>query len=321
MTDASSEETVCGTIALVGRPNVGKSTLLNAILGEKIAATTRKPQTTRRQLRGIATEDGAQFIFIDTPGLHEKRRGLHAFMVEEALEAARDVDVICFLVEATSHGRKTGAVSIDDRDQQVLADLERQGTLNKPVVLVINNVDLVDDKGALLPLIQEWNEGDRFESIVPLSASKRDGVDVLKAALRGLLPAGPFLFDPDTFTDATERDIAGELIREKAMLELSEELPYKCAVSIEEFDEERRDDPRKPIVEISAVIHVERESQKPMVIGKGGKRIKAIGQRARKDLERLLGCQVFLELFVRVEPKWTETEKGLMKVGLRSSRD
>lgn len=333
--EGEGEGTRVGTVALLGRPNVGKSTLLNAVVGLKIAATTHKPQTTRRQLRGVWTAKGedAQIVFVDTPGLHAPRDGLHAFMIEEAMEAARGVDVLCLLIEARARKKRRGGGSggideadegegavtdlVDPRDLKALEQLREAGSTGKPTILVVNKIDELPDKRALLPLIDQWQKAHDFVAIVPVSAAKGDGVKELLEALSSELPEGPLLFPPDQITDATERELAAELIREKAMLELQEELPYKVAVLVEEFDESRREDERKPLVEIAAVIFVERENQKRIVIGKQGVRIKAIGSRARKELERLLGAQVMLSLFVRVEPGWTETEKGLRKVGYR----
>ncbi len=305
--------TRCGTVALVGRPNVGKSTILNAILGQKIAATTHKPQTTRRTIRGIETRGHTQVVFVDTPGLHVARGGLHAFMIEEALSAAREVDVLAFVIEAT--GKKGHPPSIHPEDEKALAQLKKYGALKAPIVLVVNKVDTLPDKKLLLPLLQAWGENGNFMALIPVSASKKDGIDVLVDDLMARMPEGPFLFDADAMTDARERDIAAELIREKVMLELRQELPYRAAVIVEEMDESRREDKKKPIVHIAAVIHVEKDSQKAMVIGKGGQRIKVIGERSRKELEKLLGCQVMLELLVRVEPEWTTSQRGLEKLG------
>jgi GTP-binding protein Era len=286
---------------------VGKSTLLNAILGQKIAPTTHKPQTTRRALRGVETRGDNQIVFVDTPGLHEPKQGLHHFMVKEALDTARDVDVVAFVVEA--HG--TG-IAKDDAD--VLAQLTAEG-VTRPMVLIINKIDQLDDKKMLLPLLQAWGETGRFQALIPVSAFKKDGLDILIDDLCKRIPEGEFIFPPDTLTDTAEKDIAAELIREKVMLELQEELPYRTAVVVEEFNEERRADTKKPIVKVSAVIHVERDSQKAMVIGKGGERIKSIGMRARKELEHLLGCQVMLEMLVRVQEDWTRDPRGLRKLG------
>ncbi len=303
-----------GTIALVGRPNVGKSTLLNALLGEKIAATTHKPQTTRRSLRGVLTQGEDQFVFIDTPGLHKEHGPLHAFMIEEALDAARSVDVVVLVVEAFLKKTPQGPVAdVDRRDLIALEALAKEGRDN--IVLVVNKIDRFADKAMVLPLLQAWSGQGSFAALVPVSAQDKEGLDVFLEALGENLQEGPFLFDPDALTDASERDIAAEIIREKAMLELTDELPYRVAVRVEEFDEARRDDAKKPLVHIEAVLFVEREGQKRIVVGKGGERIKTIGMRARKDLQRLLGCQVMLQLFVKVEPGWSESDKGLAKVG------
>jgi GTP-binding protein Era len=327
--DAADDETVsrCGTVALIGRPNVGKSTLLNSLLGLKIAATTHKPQTTRRQLRGVLTEGRDQVVFVDTPGIHDTRgdQNLHAYMVEQAFDAAANVDVIVLVVEAflkkgsrEEGGQKAGGAKtavIDRRDEALLEELGKTTALQRPVILCINKTDRLGDQKQLLPLLKAWSEQGTFAALVPVSAQEKDGLSALTRSIREHLPESPFLFDPDAITDATERDICAELIREKAMLELREEIPYKLAVVVEEFDESRREDPKKPLVRIAAVIMVEREGQKGAVVGKGGSRIKTIGQRARKDLQRLLDCQVFLELFVRVEKDWTQSTKGLAKVG------
>jgi GTP-binding protein Era len=310
--------TRCGTVALVGRPNVGKSTLLNALLGQKIAATTHKPQTTRRALRGVCVHKDAQLVFVDTPGINPGKRpkgsrGLHAFMLDEALEAAKGVDVIAFVVEAHPKG-------VHPDDERALATLESAGALRAPVVLVVNKVDTLRDKKLLLPFLHEWGKHQKLAALIPVSASKRDGIDILVEDLARRVPEGPFLFDTDTLTDANERDICAELIREKVMLELQDELPYRAAVVVEEFDESRRDDKKKPLVHIAAVIHVERDSQKAMVIGKHGERIKKIGQRARKELEHLLGCQVMLELLARVEEGWTDDARALAKLGYKKQK-
>ncbi|MBI1947232.1 MAG: GTPase Era [Deltaproteobacteria bacterium] len=298
----------CGTVAIVGRPNVGKSTLLNALLGQKLAATTHKPQTTRRTLRGVVNHGDAQVVLVDTPGLHPPKRGLHAFMIRQALDAARDVDVLAFVTEASTRG-------IHKDDDLVLRQLEREGALTRPMVLVLNKVDKLKDKGQLLPLLKTWSERGQFKALVPISAQKKKSLGPLLDELARHLPEAPPMFPGDTLTDASARDICGELIREKVMLELRQEIPYRAAVVVEEFDEARRANETKPLVRIAAVIHVEKDSQKAVVVGKKGERVKAIGQRARAELETLLGCQVMLELFVRVEPDWTTSEHGLKKLG------
>lgn len=317
MNDA--KETICGTVALMGRPNVGKSTILNAFLGQKIAATTHKPQTTQRRLRGIHTKGDTQVIFVDTPGLHTPQRGIHDYMVSQAIDGARDVDLRILVVEAWLSKDENGNVkaAIDYRDQKVLTQLKEAGLRHHNMIMAVNKIDRLPDRAAILPMIKAWGEETDFGAYIPVSAVKGDGLDVLWDALRDRLPKGPFLFPEDMMTDASEKDIARELIREKAMLELKQELVYRVAVEIEVFDESRRDDPRKPLVHIEAVLHVESDSHKRMVIGKQGVRIKEIGRRARMELQSLLGCQVMLKLFVRVEPKWSQTEKGIRKVGYK----
>jgi GTP-binding protein Era len=308
----------CGTVALVGRPNVGKSSLLNALLGQKLAPTTHKPQTTQRQLRGVLTTGNQQIVFVDTPGLHRGKKGIHAFMIEEAFDAARGVDAIAFVVEVR-RAKGGGPPGIDPADEAALKDVLTHRSPGAPIVLVINKIDVLDDKAEVLPLLQRWNEGERFAALVPASAQEKEGLETLVEALGEHLPKAEFLFDPDALTDASERQIAAELIREKAMLELHQELPYKVAVVVEEFDESRRESKKKALVSISATLNVERESQKSMVVGKGGSRVKRIGERARAELERLLGCQVMLRLFVRVEPDWSSSEKAMRKLGYERS--
>jgi GTP-binding protein Era len=316
--EGAAEGTRFGTVALLGRPNVGKSSILNAILGMKIAATTHKPQTTRRQLRAVKTTGDAQLVFVDTPGMHRARDNLHAFMSDEVEDAARGVDLVALVVEARARSKRGEADSlVDARDLRALEALGDLGAARKRCVLVVNKIDQLKDRRALLPVLAAWNEKHRFAALVPVSAARGDGIDELVKALGDLVPNGPHLFDADAITDASERDIAAELIREKAMLELHDELPYKIAVVIEDFDESRREDKRKPLVSISAQLLVEREAQKRIVVGKQGSRIKAIGQRARVDLEHLLDAKVFLELFVKVEKDWSATARGLRRAGYR----
>ncbi|MCP4502305.1 MAG: GTPase Era [Deltaproteobacteria bacterium] len=321
MSDAPVEDvnTRCGTVALLGRPNVGKSSLLNAILGQKIAATTHKPQTTRKQLRGIESNADTQVVFVDTPGLHKPKKGLHAFMVSQAIEAARDVNVRAIVVECFLGRGENGnqIAQIDRRDEAALEQLEKAGVSTQGLVLVLNKIDKINDMELLLPVIAAWTEKAQFEAIIPVSAERKKGLSDLMECLRERMPQGSFWYDEDALTTAGEREIAGEIIREKAMLELGDEIPYKLAVVVEDFDESRREDKKKPLVDIAAILHVERESQKGMVVGKGGQRIKAIGSRARKDLERILDCQVMLNLMVRVEPMWTENENRMNKLGYK----
>jgi len=288
-----------GFVAIIGRPNVGKSTLLNAILGEKIAIVSAKPQTTRNRIRGIKNTENAQIVFVDTPGIHEAKGYLNEFMVKEALAAIGDVDTIIYLVEA--------AKKIEDDDKFIIENLKR---IKRPVILCINKVDIVI-KDNLLPLMDEYSKAYAFKEITPLSAIKGEGVDELLNIIIKTLPEGPKYFSEDILTDQPERFVAAEIIREKVFLLTKQEIPYSTAVVVERFKE----NPQKKIVSISATINVERDSQKGIIIGKGGSMLKRIGTRARMDIERLLGTKVFLELFVRVQKDWTKDKKILKEFG------
>jgi GTP-binding protein Era len=248
-------------------------------------------------------------VIVASLGFFGAKGGLFSFMLEEAKDTAADVDVLAFLVEADSRGK-----GVAPADITALKALEGKIS-GKPALLIINKIDVLRDKVDLLPLLQAWATTHAFTALIPVSAHKKDGLKELIAEIRKHLPEAPFLLPKDSITDQSERDIAAELIREKVMLELQQEIPYRAAVVVELFDETRREDERKPLVHIAANIVVEKDSQKAMVIGKGGQRIKAIGQRARAELEHLLDCQVHLELFAKVEPGWTETAQGLRKLG------
>lgn len=284
-----------GFIAIIGRPNVGKSTLLNALLGEKVAIVSEKPQTTRNSIRGVWNTTGAQLVFIDTPGIHRPDRPLNEFMVREAVRAIRDVDVVLWLVEATG----------DTADEGVV--IEELKGLRAPVVLAINKVDKVA-RERLLPLIDQYSKLYDFKEIIPISALRRDGLDVLASELVEMVPEGPRYFPEDMVTDQPERFMVAEIIREKVFRLTSQEIPYSVAVVCEEFNE----DEKKGLIKIRAVINVERGSQKGIVIGKKGSMLKRIGTSAREEIEGLLGVKVFLELFVRVTEKWTR-KPGLLK--------
>lgn len=288
-----------GFVAIIGRPNVGKSTLLNAILGEKIAIVSAKPQTTRNRIRGIKNTENAQIVFLDTPGIHEAKGYLNEFMVKEAMAAIGDVDTIIYLVEATK--------KIEEDDKFIIENLKR---IKQPVILCINKVDIVI-KDNLLPLIDEYSKAYAFKEITPLSAIKGEGVEELLNIIIKTLPEGPKYFPEDILTDQPERFVAAEIIREKVFLLTKQEIPYSTAVVVERFKE----NPQKKIVSISATINVERDSQKGIIIGKGGSMLKRIGTRARMDIERLLGTKVFLELFVRVQKDWTKDKKILKEFG------
>ncbi len=274
-----------GFVAIVGRPNVGKSTLLNSILGQKIAIASSKPQTTRNKILGIHNFDGGQVLFLDTPGLHRAKGRLNKFMVDQALAACNDVDLVVFLVEATD--------SPGGGDDYIL-DLLAKG--KAPVILVLNKIDLVP-RQKLLPLIDAYSRRFPFKAIVPISAEKGDAVEDLVKEVIALLPQGPCYYPDDMVTDLPERFIVAEMIREQILKQTRDEIPYGVAVVVERFEEK----PEKDLVVIEAVVNLEREAHKKIVLGRGGAKIKSIGQAARFDIERMLGTKVFLDLFVRVE--------------------
>ncbi len=294
-----------GFVTLVGQPNVGKSTLLNRLLGQKLAITSNRPQTTRNRIPGVLTRPDAQVVLVDTPGLHDARRALNAFMVDVAHDALWETDAVALLVEAGIG--KNGAVGVATIVRALLDKLAASG---KPVFLVLNKIDRIETP-QLLPIIDAWQSVFPFAGIVPISAAKGHNVDGLVDALVGALPEGPPLYPEDALTDLPERFIAAEMIREKAFRLLGEEVPYAIAVTIEDW----QDRSMAGMIHIQALIHVERESQKSIVIGRGGKMIKKIGTQARLDLERMLGTRVDLRLFVRVEKGWTRSVKGMRKLG------
>jgi len=302
----------CGTVALIGAPNAGKSTLLNALLGEKLAPASNKPQTTRRVLRGVLTQEENQFIFLDTPGMLKPAYELQGYMQKQALAALDGVDVILFIVDAEKSLRGK-----DEKSLEVLQVIKRHVPSEQPVVLVLNKLDALKDRALLLPLMQEWKEKHPFQEIIPISALRTKGIEELTTAIAKFLPKSEFIFSEDVLTDASEKELVAEIVREKSMQHLGDEIPYQIAVTIDQFDETRRDDEKKQLVTIEAVIHVERESQKAIVIGKAGSRLKEIGMKSRKDMQTLLGCQVMLKLFVRVEPDWSKSPKALRKLGYR----
>ncbi|MBI5643050.1 MAG: GTPase Era [Deltaproteobacteria bacterium] len=288
-----------GFISIIGRPNAGKSTLLNAILGEKISIVSDKPQTTRNIIRGVKNLPECQIVFIDTPGIHKGRGLLNEYMVREALSALHDVDGILYLVEADK------PVTRDDH-----FIMEGLKGLECPVILGVNKVDKVD-KRQLLPLIQEFSKVFPFKEIVPVSALKADGVDTLIRLFSEILPEGPKYFPEDILTDQPERFVVAELIREKVFHLTKEEVPYSVAVVIERFEEKKGG----KLISISAAINVERDSQKGIIIGKGASMLKRIGKYARLDIEKLLGADVYLELFVRVQKEWTKSPGDLKEFG------
>lgn len=287
-----------GFIAIIGRPNVGKSTLLNYLIGEKVSITSPKPQTTRWQVLGIKTTVHAQFIYIDTPGLHrEEKRAMNRYMNRIASAVILDADVIVFMIDATRwHGE----------DELVLKKLT---DATVPVVLVINKVDLVKDKAELLPLIDKLKDKFHFAHIIPISAVQGENIALLEEDIAKLLPAGPQLFPEDQITDKTHRFQVAEIIREKIIQTTEEELPYATTVEIEDFKQDEK------ITEISAIIWVERQGQKIIIIGKRGARLKKIGIQARKEIEKIVNGKVFLRLWVKIKENWTDDDKALRSLG------
>ena len=286
-----------GFVTILGRPNAGKSTLLNALVGEKLAIVTHKPQTTRNRVQGIVNVPGkkggvrAQIILIDTPGVHRPDTRLDKKMMQEVREALEGCDLVLLITDAAE---KFGA------GERFVVDLVKQ--TETPVFLLLNKVDKVH-KDKLLPLIEQWSKLHAFQQIIPISALKRDGLDRLLDRVVEMLPEGQPYFPPDQLTDQPLRFMAAEIIREQVLLDTKEEVPYATSVLIEVFEEEKR------LTRIAAAIYCEREGQKAILIGKGGAMLKKIGTEARKELERLLGMKVFLELFVKVRPGWRDSRE------------
>lgn len=300
MTEQNQQpKTYCGFIAIVGRPNVGKSTLLNKILGQKISITSRKAQTTRHRIVGIHTEDQYQAIYVDTPGLHiEEKRAINRLMNRAASSAIGDVDLIIFVVEGTKW---------TDDDEMVLNKLR---AAKAPVVLVINKVDNIKEKDELLPHITELSKKFDFAEILPISAQRGKNVHILQKIVRKSLREGGHHFPEEYVTDRSQRFMASEIIREKLMRFTGEELPYSVTVEIEQFKLNERG-----TYEINGLILVEREGQKKMVIGAKGQKIKTIGMEARADMERLFDNKVHLELWVKVKAGWADDERALRSLG------
>lgn len=287
----------CGYVAIIGRPNVGKSTLLNHLLGQKISITSKKPQTTRHQITGIKTENDVQMIFIDTPGIHTKKiKALNRYLNKAALSALHDVNVILWVVESKW---------LEDEDY-IAKQLEG---IETPVVLVINKADLFKNRNELLPVIQKLQTKFPFKAMVPISAQKNENLNALCAVIAQYLPEQELIYAEDELTDKPLKFLAAEIIREKLMRFLGEELPYATTVQIDSFKEGEKLD------EIAATIFVERESQKPVVIGEDGERLKKIGKEARLDLQKLVGKKVMLHLWVKVKDNWADDNAALKNLG------
>ena len=294
----AKEEHRCGYVAIVGRPNVGKSTLLNHLLGRKLSITSRKPQTTRHTLLGLHTIDHVQAIFVDTPGIHiPNEREINRYMVRSATSILFDVDLVIMMIEEQRWTEEDDIVLRHVRETPV------------DVICVINKIDQMSDKAVLLPYMKEISDKADFKEIVPLSALKNDGVENLRNMILDRLPAGPHLFPSDQITDKSERFLVGEIIREKIMRRMGDEIPHRQTVVIESFEL------KSSIVHISAVIYVEREGQKAIVIGKKGAQLKIVGQDARKDIELLLDQKVMLRLWVKVKTGWTNSIHTLKHLG------
>lgn len=288
----------CGYVSIIGRPNVGKSTLLNHLLGQKISITSRKPQTTRHRLLGIKTEEEGQIIYVDTPGLHQNQHNaMNRYLNRAALNSIDGVSVILWLLEA---------LKWTDEDNYILNIIEK---ITIPVIMVINKVDKVASKNDLLPYLQEITQKYPFADTIPASATQGHNLPAIENKIKQLLPISPLLFPEEYITDRSERFLCAELIREKLINRLSAELPYRITVQIEYFKVEAK------LIHISAIIWVERSSQKAIVIGKQGRNLKEVGRAAREDMEVLLENKVFLQLWVKVKQGWSDDERALQQLG------
>jgi GTP-binding protein Era len=293
----------CGYVAIVGRPNVGKSTLLNHLLGQKISITSRKPQTTRHQVLGIKTEGADQMVFVDTPGLHrDARRAINRHMNRAATSAMRDVDLAVLVIDRTAW---------TEEDQMVLDQLLAAGI---PIILALNKVDLLADKTQLLPQLDALSRQADFAAIVPLSALRGANMGELESEIRRRLPEAPHVFPEEQITDRSQRFLAAEIVREKIMRQLGEELPYAVAVEIEEFAG------HEGVLHIAALILVERKGQKKILIGDKGARLRSIGSEARRDMENLFDSRVMLRLWVKVRAGWADDERALRSLGYDQER-
>ncbi|WP_292363931.1 GTPase Era, partial [Methylophaga sp. UBA1464] len=287
-----------GYVAIIGRPNVGKSTLINRVLGQKLCITSRRPQTTRHRILGIKTTDTGQFIYVDTPGIHsDGKRAMNRYMNRAAAASVEDVDVVVFVVEG---------MKWTEEDERVLQKLKET---SKPVILVMNKIDKLEDKATLFPQVEKLAALYKFTDIVPLSARKGINLESLEESIYKLMPEGEMIFDEDQLTDRSSRFLAAEMVREKLFRHLGQELPYSLTVDIEQFEDDNG------MFRISAVIYVERSGQKSIVIGKKGELLKQVGKDAREDMEKLFGCKVFLQLWVKVREGWSDNERMLRNLG------
>ena len=289
-----------GFVSLIGRPNVGKSTLMNCLIGEKIAITSNKPQTTRNKITSILTREDFQCVFLDTPGIHKPKHKLGEYMVRSAENTFKEVDVVLFLVEPFEQ--------VLEADKYVL---EKLGHVKTPVVLVINKIDTVQDKEKLLGIIDMYRKLYPFREVVPISAATGSNTDALLQVIRKFLPEGPQYFPADMVTDQPERQIASEIIREKALYLLQDEIPHGIAVEIMSMKKR----PEQNMVDVQALIYCEKDSHKGIIIGKHGSMLKKIGTYARQDMERLLGSSIFLQIWVKVKKDWRDSDFLLKNFG------
>ncbi|MCS7149754.1 MAG: GTPase Era [Caldimicrobium sp.] len=292
--------TKSGIVAIIGLPNVGKSTLLNNLLGTKVSIVSSKPQTTRFNIRGIYTRENLQIIFVDTPGIHDAKSLFNKLMVKSALQALEEVDAILWVVDVAD--RRS--------EEQWILDLIKK--TSKPTLLILNKIDLLRDKRELLPVIDQFAKLNLFEAIIPVSGLKSDGLDIIINELEKILPEGPFYYDPDYVTDLPLKLQVAEIIREKVFMLTYQEVPYSVAVKVESIKEI----PEKKVLHIEATIFVERSSQKGIIIGKGGQMLKKIGTLAREELEHLLKRKIFLDLWVKALEGWRERESHLRRLGI-----
>jgi GTP-binding protein Era len=299
MSNSNNKEFLSGFVAIVGPPNVGKSTLLNRILGTKVSIVSPKPQTTRNRLMGIYHGNGYQMAFMDTPGIHSTKTLLHKSMVSSAIESISEVDIIMVVIEISRP---------DDEIATILSVLKKMD--KKPVILALNKID-ASSKEKILKTLDRFGKTDLFDSIIPVSALKGDGIEILIEELRKRLKPGPEFFPRNMITDQPETFLVSEIIREKIFLQTRNELPYSAAVTVEQMQEE----PDRALLNISAVIHVESQSQKAIIVGHGGSKIKEIGTAARIELEKIFKTKVFLDLFARVEKNWSRDTRALRRLG------
>jgi len=298
---SKNKQTYCGYVTILGRPNVGKSTLLNNFIGQKLSITSRKPQTTRRHMIGVNTDEDCQIIYIDTPGLQDSPgNAMNRYMNKEATNALAGIDVLVYVVEALKW------TALDEHILNLIKDN------TDPVILAINKMDKIKDKETMLPFLKELSGKMSFKEIIPVSALSRKSLRPLEKSIKGLLPARPFQFPDDQITDKSQRYFAAEFIREKLIKRLGEELPYTTTVTIDSFVEKEK------IIHIDAIIWVATKGQKTIVIGKKGAGLKAIGEQARKDMERMFENKVFLRTWVKVKDKWMDNELAIKQLGFDS---